>query len=99
MFNSRDGVGSKIERLPEWPPRTKPVTIVSGEGQLTLNVPGAERYRYWVRVQHGVFSQRHALMIDIETWLEQQGIEFESNLDRYYFVNEYDVTMLLLRWA
>lgn len=98
MF-SAPGTDSEVEQLPEWPPKIKPLAIVSGQGQIRLNIPGAERYCYWVRVQNGIFSQRHALMMDIEAWLLQNKMDCECDLDRYYFTQESDVTLFLLRWA
>jgi hypothetical protein len=96
------GSGNTMDdKDPLYPFRILPrdLTLTAGEGKLTINVKGAERYCYWVRVEYGSFSQRHNRRRAIENWLEDCKIDFECDLDRYYFTNKADLTMLMLKWS
>ena len=75
------------------------VTLTTGEGRLNISIRDAKHYRYWVKVEHGRFSQRHNRRRAIENWLEDCKIDFECDLERYYFTNKADVTMLMLKWS
>jgi len=79
------------------PPQPPNLEFLSGELDNSKKI--LQNYPYWVSVQGGKFSERIERLKKIELWLEENKIDYYPGLNRYYFSNQMDVTMLLLRWS
>jgi hypothetical protein len=96
VITSKQSYSWTLDRDPPYPPDLE---ITSGIDPVDEPKYFGARYRYWVQVRGGVFSQRIELMVQIEDWLMENNFDFEGSNGRYYFTKPEDVTMLLLRWA